>query len=138
MSVVFVAFVAFALISLFISISASGWVAASGYSWLAPGGGIDLAANISNLGLSDQNFRNNWAPRFSRAGEGGSESQDFTSMFALFFPMFTGILSGANRAETLANPHRQLLFYDYTLYLDDYEYYTVQYMTREKQAKTKP
>ena len=107
-SVVFVVFVAFALISLFISISASGWVVASGYSWLAPGGGIDLAANISNLGLSNQNFQNNWAPRFSRAGEGGSESQDFTTMFALFFPMFTGILSGANRAETLANPHRDI------------------------------
>ena len=29
-------------------------------------------------------------------------------MFALFFPMFTGILSGANRAETLADPHRDI------------------------------
>jgi len=48
-------------------------------------------------GLSGQNFRNNFGPDFT-------ETYSFATCLALFFPCFTGILSGANRASTLADP----------------------------------
>ena len=58
---------------------------------LAPGGYIKAS------GLSSTNFANNFGPRF------GGE-YDFSTCLAIFFPCFTGILSGANRAAKLRDP----------------------------------
>ena len=58
---------------------------------LAPGGYIKAS------GLSSTNFANNFGPKF------GGE-YDFSTCLAIFFPCFTGILSGANRAAKLRDP----------------------------------
>jgi potassium/chloride transporter 4/5/6 len=48
-------------------------------------------------GQSAENFANNW-------GEAFEGDYDFGKCLSLFFPCFTGILSGANRASSLRNP----------------------------------
>jgi amino acid transporter len=48
-------------------------------------------------GLSSENLRNNWGPDYS-------SKYPFSECLAVFFPCFTGILSGANRAATLQDP----------------------------------
>jgi len=53
----------------------------------------------SSIGLSGRNFVSNFGPSYK-------EGQSFSSMLALFFPCFTGFLSGANRASSLRNPVR--------------------------------
>jgi hypothetical protein len=58
---------------------------------LAPGG------YIKPTGLSTTNFYNNFGPNF------GGE-YDFSTCLAIFYPAFTGILSGANRAAKLRDP----------------------------------
>lgn len=52
-------------------------------------------------GLSYSTFAGNWGPSFL-------PGESFTSMLAVFFPSFTGILSGANRGEVLARPHHSI------------------------------
>ena len=56
------------------------------------------ATLIRPSGLSTDNFRDNWGPAFL---EGELE---FADCLGIFFPCFTGILSGANRAGNLADP----------------------------------
>ena len=48
-------------------------------------------------GLSVETIRANWGPAFT-------ETMGFSQCLALFFPCFTGILSGANRASSLRDP----------------------------------
>ena len=52
---------------------------------------------ISVTGLSVETIRANWGPAFT-------ETMGFSQCLALFFPCFTGILSGANRASSLRDP----------------------------------
>jgi len=61
---------------------------------------IDSPANATGpapSGLSTANLRANWGPSFAPGYE-------FTDCLAIFFPCFTGILSGANRASSLRDP----------------------------------
>mmetsp|Transcript_23999 Transcript_23999/g.79767 ORF Transcript_23999/g.79767 Transcript_23999/m.79767 type:complete len:680 (+) Transcript_23999:134-2173(+) len=61
---------------------------------------IDAPANATGpapTGLSTANLRANWGPSFAPGYE-------FTDCLAIFFPCFTGILSGANRASSLRDP----------------------------------
>jgi len=48
-------------------------------------------------GLSTQTFKDNWAP-------GYDDGVTFSDILSVFFPCFTGILSGANRAQSLKDP----------------------------------
>lgn len=55
------------------------------------------ATSPASTSLSLQNIRDNWGPDYS-------DDYTFVSCLALFFPCFTGILSGANRASSLREP----------------------------------
>ena len=70
---------------------------------LAGGGGgpIDHSSLIFPSGLSAENFANNFGPAFEQTDRG---SFFFGDCLSIFFPCFTGILSGANRANSLRDP----------------------------------
>ena len=63
----------------------------------APFGGAPHAVT----GLSVRTLRANWGPDFD-------PGVDFSAALSVFFPCFTGILSGANRAQALADPQRSI------------------------------
>eukprot|EP00933_Yihiella_yeosuensis_P026841 TRINITY_DN20849_c2_g1_i1.p1 TRINITY_DN20849_c2_g1~~TRINITY_DN20849_c2_g1_i1.p1 ORF type:complete len:995 (-),score=167.31 TRINITY_DN20849_c2_g1_i1:230-3214(-) len=52
-------------------------------------------------GLSWTTFQENWHPDYS-------EGANFGLILSLFYPCFTGILSGANRADTLKDPPKDI------------------------------
>ena len=60
-------------------------------------------AGATPLGLSTDNFVENWWPD-------DSVRVDFGSTLGLFFPCFTGMLSGADRADLLKNPSRNIRY----------------------------
>ncbi|XP_024400955.1 uncharacterized protein [Physcomitrium patens] len=55
----------------------------------------------SLTGLSWTTFKSNWSP-------GYPEGKSFSTAVALFFPCFTGILSGADRATNLRRPEKSI------------------------------
>ncbi|CAK9069029.1 unnamed protein product [Durusdinium trenchii] len=57
-------------------------------------GGPDVPGSEYITGLSWDTFQNNWSPHYD-------EGVHFGSVLSLFYPCFTGILSGANRADVL-------------------------------------
>ena len=61
----------------------------------------DATNGAAVTGLSSETFRANWGPSYL-------DGESFTTMLAVFFPSFTGILSGANRGEVLKNPHSSI------------------------------
>ncbi|KAJ7563353.1 hypothetical protein O6H91_03G106500 [Diphasiastrum complanatum] len=67
--------------------------------------GLTLApprnAQHSLTGLSWNTFRGNWNPGYRRGAS-------FSVMVSVFFPCFTGILSGADRAKNLQRPERSI------------------------------
>ena len=69
----------------------------SGSNISASGSGHGSGHTTYNLGLSMDNFRNNFGPSFSG-------DYYFPQTLSVFFPCFTGILSGANRASSLRDP----------------------------------
>ena len=81
----------------------SGAAAMLGRRQLAGGGGgpIDHSSLIFPSGLSAENFANNFGPAFEQTDRG---SFFFGDCLSIFFPCFTGILSGANRANSLRDP----------------------------------
>jgi len=54
-------------------------------------------------GLNIDTLRNNWAPAYP-------EGLGFGTTMSLFFPCFTGILSGADRADVLRDPPRNIKY----------------------------
>jgi len=52
-------------------------------------------------GLSMANFEANWGPHYDR-------NNSFGTVLALFYPCFTGILSGANRSDVLKDPPKHI------------------------------
>ena len=65
---------------------------------LAGGGSYDPNRPLMcPSGLSLANFAENWGPGFT-------EEYPFSECLGIFFPCFTGILSGANRASSLRDP----------------------------------
>ena len=54
-------------------------------------------ASSAVTGLSTSTLRDNWGP-------GYSDGVTFSDVLSVFFPCFTGILSGANRANSLKTP----------------------------------
>mgnify|MGYP003876185137 CR=1 FL=1 len=93
LSNVFALVVVFALFSIYAGVAAAPGVAESA---------VFVATNGTAVtGASWDTFNSNWGPSY-QAGE------SFTTMLAVFFPSFTGILSGANRGEVLATPHRSI------------------------------
>jgi len=65
--------------------------------FLAPRGNVPL----SLTGLSWTTFKSNWSP-------GYTQGKSFSSAVSLFFPCFTGILSGADRATSLRKPEKSI------------------------------
>eukprot|EP00442_Polarella_glacialis_P058745 CAMPEP_0115056568 /NCGR_PEP_ID=MMETSP0227-20121206/5267_1 /TAXON_ID=89957 /ORGANISM="Polarella glacialis, Strain CCMP 1383" /LENGTH=985 /DNA_ID=CAMNT_0002441259 /DNA_START=191 /DNA_END=3148 /DNA_ORIENTATION=+ len=68
-------------------------------------------------GLSVETFKANWGPHYDA-------NTDFGVILSLFFPCFTGILSGANRADVLKNPPKNIrqgtfaaIIFSYVLYV---------------------
>jgi len=59
------------------------------------------AANPDVTGLSLETARVNWYSHYS-------DGKDFGYVLSVFFPCFTGILSGANRADILKDPPKNL------------------------------
>eukprot|EP00400_MALV-I_sp_L67-5_P000832 gene832-244_t len=69
-------------------------------------------------GLSWDTLVNNWGPQWREhvpmsepdpiVNQGYSDPLHIGSMLAVFFPCFTGILSGANRADVLRDPPRDI------------------------------
>ena len=72
-----------------------GLTLASYYAGLiaAPMSGVSSAIT----GLSTRTLRDNWGP-------GYTEGVTFSDVLSVFFPCFTGILAGANRANSLKRP----------------------------------
>ncbi|CAK9068972.1 unnamed protein product [Durusdinium trenchii] len=64
-------------------------------------GGPDVPGSEYITGLSWDTFQNNWSPHYD-------EGVHFGSVLSLFYPCFTGILSGANRADVLKDPPRNI------------------------------
>jgi len=52
-------------------------------------------------GVSSTTLGENWGPHYA-------EGNNFGVMLSIFFPCFTGILSGANRMDVLKNPQKNL------------------------------
>lgn len=52
-------------------------------------------------GLSADTLRDNWGPEYE-------DGVNFSIALSVFFPCFTGILSGANRAQALRDPQRSI------------------------------
>ncbi|KAK3232885.1 hypothetical protein CYMTET_56789 [Cymbomonas tetramitiformis] len=63
----------------------------------APISGVDDRVT----GLSSNTFRDNWSADYD-------SGVDFSAMLSIFFPCFTGILSGANRATNLRSPEKSI------------------------------
>eukprot|EP00437_Effrenium_voratum_P000844 CAMPEP_0181433456 /NCGR_PEP_ID=MMETSP1110-20121109/19301_1 /TAXON_ID=174948 /ORGANISM="Symbiodinium sp., Strain CCMP421" /LENGTH=1044 /DNA_ID=CAMNT_0023556909 /DNA_START=133 /DNA_END=3267 /DNA_ORIENTATION=+ len=62
----------------------------------------DIAkANPWVTGLSWDTFQKNWGPHYD-------DQTNFGVVLSVFFPCFTGILSGANRADILKDPPRNI------------------------------
>ena len=61
----------------------------------------DAQAPCEVTGLNLDTLRSNLYPRYNRG-------QNFATMLTLFFPCFTGILSGANRSTSLADPAKAI------------------------------
>ncbi|KAJ7516469.1 hypothetical protein O6H91_22G059400 [Diphasiastrum complanatum] len=55
----------------------------------------------SLTGLSWRTFRSNWNPQYGK-------DASFSSVASVFFPCFTGILSGADRAKDLRRPEKSI------------------------------
>lgn len=58
-------------------------------------------ANPWVTGISWETFKKNWGPHYD-------EHTNFGVVLSVFFPCFTGILSGANRADILKDPPRNI------------------------------
>ena len=52
-------------------------------------------------GLSSQTLKDNWDPAYT-------DDVTFSTVLSVFFPCFTGILGGANRANALKDPARSI------------------------------
>jgi len=63
----------------------------------------DRDPSIYLTGLDSQTFRNNWSPMYP-------EGKDFGTLMSLFFPCFTGILSGADRSDVLRDPPKNIMY----------------------------
>lgn len=68
-------------------------------------------------GLSYETFRDNWGPHYD-------SKTNFGVVLSLFYPCFTGILSGANRADVLQDPPKDIrrgtfaaIIFSYFLYV---------------------
>ena len=68
---------------------------------LAPLAGLNPASYVT--GLSADTLSANWGPMYP-AGT------DFGTLMSLFFPCFTGILAGADRADVLRDPPRNIKY----------------------------
>ncbi|KAG0621679.1 hypothetical protein M758_3G040000 [Ceratodon purpureus] len=75
------------------------------YTMLSYYMGLGLAprgfAPKSLTSLSWTTFQSNWSPKYL-------SGQSFSSAMSLFFPCFTGILSGVDRATHLKEPHKSI------------------------------
>ena len=63
----------------------------------------DHAPSIYLTGLSASTLRSNWGPMYP-------SGTDFGTLMSLFFPCFTGILSGADRSDILKDPARNIKY----------------------------
>ncbi|CAK9238252.1 unnamed protein product [Sphagnum troendelagicum] len=81
----FFAVVIYAMVSLYLGL------------FLAPHGN----APKTLTGLSWKTFKSNWGPAYQRR-------KSFSTAVSLFFPCFTGILSGADRATNLRQPEKSI------------------------------
>merc|ERR1740117_1936301 len=61
----------------------------------------EAAANWMVTGLSMETASENWGPHYGK-------DVSFGVVLSVFFPCFTGILSGANRADVLKDPPKNL------------------------------
>ena len=68
---------------------------------VAPLGELNPSPYVT--GLNIQTLRNNWAPMYP-------DGLGFGTTMSLFFPCFTGILSGADRADVLRDPPRNIKY----------------------------
>lgn len=61
----------------------------------------DVPGSEYITGLSWETFQSNWSPHYD-------SNVGFGTVLSLFYPCFTGILSGANRADVLKDPPRNI------------------------------